>query len=32
MRRWELVFGVVFLLACDGCASLVRKIRKFCFL
>jgi hypothetical protein len=32
MRRWEIVVGIVFLLAAEGCSSLVRKIRKACFL
>ena len=32
MRRWEIVFGVVFLLVAEGCASLAKKIRKACSL
>jgi hypothetical protein len=32
MKRWEILFGVLFLLAAAGCSSLARKIRKACFL
>ena len=32
MKRWEIVFGVLFLLAVEGCSSLARKLRKACFL
>jgi len=32
MRKWEILVGLVFLLVAEGCSSLVRKIRKTCFL
>ena len=32
MRSWEVILGVVFLGAAAACASLARKIRKYCFL
>lgn len=32
MRRFEVLFGVVFLIFADRCLSFVRKIRKACFL
>ena len=32
MRRWELFFGIAFLMCCQGCSDLVRKVRKCCFL
>jgi len=32
MKRFEVVFGILFLLACEGCASLARRLRKYSFL
>jgi len=32
MRRFEVLFGVFFLPACEGCASMARRLRKCCFL
>jgi hypothetical protein len=32
MKRWEIAFGVLFLLAAQGFVSMARKIRKACFL
>ena len=32
MRRWEVMVGVLFLLAAEGCSSFVRKLRKYSFL
>jgi hypothetical protein len=32
MRSWEVILGVVFLGFAAGCASLAKKIRKYCFL
>ena len=32
MRRFEVLFGVLFLLACEGAASMARRIRKYSFL
>jgi len=32
MRRWEILIGVLFLLASEGCSTFVRKLRKFSFL
>ncbi len=32
MKRFEVLFGVLFLLACEGCASMARRLRKCCFL
>jgi len=32
MKRFEVLFGVLILIACDGCASLARKIKNACFL
>ena len=32
MRRWEIVFSLLFVLAAEGCASLAKKIRRACFL
>lgn len=32
MRKFEVVFGVLFLLACEGCATMARRLRKSCFL
>jgi hypothetical protein len=32
MRWWEVAFGVVVMSAAAGCASLVKKIQKYCFL
>jgi len=32
VKKWEVVFGVLFLLVCESCASLARKIRRACFL
>jgi hypothetical protein len=32
MKRWEVLLGILFLLACEGCASLARRIRRACFL
>jgi hypothetical protein len=32
MKRFEVLFGVLFLLACQGCASMARRLRKACFL
>jgi hypothetical protein len=32
MKRWEILFGLVAMLAAGCCSSLIRKIRKTCFL
>ena len=32
MRSWEVILGVLFLGAAAACASLAKKIRKYCFL
>jgi hypothetical protein len=32
MKRFEVLFGVLFLLACQGCSTMARRLRKFCFL
>jgi hypothetical protein len=32
MKWWEVAFGVLFLSAAAGCASLAKKLRKACFL
>lgn len=32
MRSWEVILGVVILGTAAACASLARKIRKYCFL
>jgi hypothetical protein len=32
MKKWEVAFGVLFLLACDCCTSMARRLRKSCFL
>jgi hypothetical protein len=32
MKRWEVLFGVLFLLACESFADMARKIRRACFL
>ena len=32
MKRWEVLLGVLFLLACESFASFARRIRKACFL
>lgn len=31
MRWYEVVFGVVFLGAAAACASLAKKVRRYCF-
>jgi len=32
MKRFEVLFGVLFLLACEGCATMARRLRKYSFL
>ena len=32
MRKWEVAIGVLFLMACEGCASMARRLRKYSFL
>ena len=32
MRKFEVVFGVLFLLACEGCATMAKRLRKYSFL
>jgi hypothetical protein len=32
MRKWEILIGLVAMLASAGCASFVRKLRKYSFL
>ncbi len=32
MKKWEVAFGVLFLVACDCCASMARRLRKYSFL
>jgi hypothetical protein len=32
MKRWEVLLGVLFLLACESCASFARRIRRSSFL
>ena len=29
MRKWEILLGLLVLLATEGCSTLVRKLRKF---
>jgi len=31
MRSWEVILGVVFLGAAAACASLAKKVRRYCF-
>jgi hypothetical protein len=32
MKRFEVLFGVLFLMACEGCATMARRLRKYSFL
>jgi hypothetical protein len=32
MRRWEIFLAVLFLVASEGCADLMRRIRRTSFL
>lgn len=32
MKKFEVLFGVLFLLACEGCSTMARRLRKFSFL
>jgi hypothetical protein len=32
MKRFEVLFGVLFLMACEGCASMAKRLRKYSFL
>jgi hypothetical protein len=32
MKRFEVLFGVLFLMACEGCASMAKRLREYSFL